>query len=73
MAPTVTKINTTMTPRDIREAGLECRQLVPIDSNIPRTICASSAAWAAYEERARRATDELFARGRELGNAFGRP
>ncbi len=73
MTPIVTKTSTTMTPREIREAGLECRQLVPIDSNIPRTLCATDAAWANYEERARRATDELLARGRELGNGFGRP
>ena len=73
MTPTVTKVSTTMTPREIREAGLVCKQIVPIDSNVPRTICASQAAWDSYNERARVATDDLLAKGRELGNAFGRP
>jgi len=73
MTPTVTKVSTTMTPSEIHEAGLVCRQLVPIDSNVPRTICASETAWASYDARARLATDELLAKGKELGNAFGRP
>jgi hypothetical protein len=73
MTPTVTKVSTTMTPREIRDAGLICKQLPPIDSNVPRTICASEAAWDAYAEETRLATDELLYRGRELGNAFGRP
>jgi hypothetical protein len=62
-----------MTPREIREAGLVCKQLVPIDSNVPRTICASEAAWASYADETRLATDDLLAKGKELGNAFGRP
>jgi hypothetical protein len=73
MTPTVKTEVTTMSMREIREAGLECRQLIPIDSNIPRTICASDASWAAYDDSARRATDDLLAEGKKLGNAFGRP
>jgi hypothetical protein len=73
MTPTVTKVSTTMTPREINEAGLVCKQIVPIDSNVPRTICASQAAWNSYNDRARLATDDLLARGRELGTGFRQP
>lgn len=69
--PTVTKQVTTMTPKQIAEAGLVCKQLVPIDSNIPRTICASERSWSTYDERTRTATDELLSKGRELPNAGG--
>jgi hypothetical protein len=55
------------------EAGLVCKQIVPIDSNVPRTICASQAAWNSYNDRARLATDDLLARGRELGTGFRQP
>ena len=73
MTPTVTKVSTTMTPREIQEAGLVCKQLRPVDSNIPRTICASEAAWTSYDKKTQLATDELFAEGRKLGNAFRQP
>jgi hypothetical protein len=68
MTPTVKKLETTMTMREIREAGLECRQIVPIDSNIPRTLCATPEGWESYLERTKEATDELFAKSRELAN-----
>jgi hypothetical protein len=71
MTPTVTKQSTTMTVGEIKEAGLECRRNVAIDTNIPRTICASANSWAAYEAKARAATDELLAEGRKLPNAGG--
>ena len=71
MTPTVTKERTTMTVGEIKEAGLECRKNIPIDSNIPRTICASPESWLAYEARARSATDELLAEGRKLPNVGG--
>jgi hypothetical protein len=69
--PTVTKQRMTLGEANI--SGMECRRGKPIDTNLPRTICASPEAWASYDEQARRATDELMFRGRELGNAFGRP
>jgi hypothetical protein len=71
MTPTVTKVSTTMTPKEIADAGLECKQLTAIDTNIPRTICAGPKTWAAYEAKARAATDELLAEGRKLPNAGG--
>ncbi len=67
--PTVTKQKTTMTVAQINEAGLQCRELTPIDSTIPRTICASEKSWAAYDRRARLASEELFAEGRKIPNA----
>jgi hypothetical protein len=73
ITPTVTKVETTMTPREIRESGLECRRLVPIDTNVPRTICASPAAWEDYGEKTRMATDDFLAKGRELGTPFRQP
>ena len=66
--PLVTKERSMMTPAQIKEAGLECRKNVAIDTNIPRTICASPKSWARYEARARGATDELLAKGREQSN-----
>ncbi|HEX5008101.1 MAG TPA: hypothetical protein VFV70_13370 [Hyphomonadaceae bacterium] len=69
--PTVTKETTTLGEANI--SGMECRRGKPIDTNLPRTICASPKAWAAYDEQARMATDDLLFRGRELGNAFARP
>ncbi len=71
MTPTVKKESTMMSPKQIAEAGLQCRQLTSIDSNIPRTICASAPAWAAYEAKARSATDDLLAEGRRQPNAGG--
>jgi hypothetical protein len=71
IAPKVTKQRMTLGEADI--SGMECRRAKPIDSNLPRTICASPTSWAAYDEQARAATDDLLFRGRELGNAFGRP
>jgi hypothetical protein len=66
--PLVTKERSTMTPAEIEAAGLECRKNVAIDTNIPRTICASAKSWARYDARARGATDELLAKGREQPN-----
>ena len=71
ITPTVTKQKMTLGEANI--GGMECRREKPIDTNVPRTICASAGAWAAYDEQARSATDDLLFRGRELGNAFGRP
>jgi hypothetical protein len=69
--PTVTKERMTLGEANI--SGMECRRARPIDTNLPRTICANPSSWAAYDKQARTATDDLLSRGRELGNAFGRP
>ena len=66
--PTVVSHKTMMTPRQIAALGLDCKRLVPIDSNIPRTICASERSWDVYQRRTIRATEELLAEGRKLGN-----
>lgn len=66
--PTVTSEQTTMTKAEIAAAGLVCRKDRPPDTNIPRTICASEEAWAAFDERRRRETDDLLAEGRKHAN-----
>lgn len=59
-APAVQKTSTILGEVDL--TGLECRRETPIGANIPRTVCASPEAWAAYEARAadhaRRQIDE---------------
>lgn len=66
--PTITHANDTMTLAEINAAGLECRQEKPIDTSIPKTICASPESWAAFDKKRRGATEELLAKGRELPN-----
>jgi hypothetical protein len=55
--------------------GMECRRDTPVDSNIPRTICASAKSWAAFDENRRRETNDILAEGRQNANvgAFNRP
>lgn len=67
--PTVTKERTTMTPQQIAEAGLICREMKAIDSNLPRTICASKRSWAAYDRNARLASEDLMREARGAPNA----
>jgi hypothetical protein len=71
--PLVTKERMTLGEANID--GLECRKDKPITTNIPRTICASPQAWAAFDERRRKETDELMAEGRKAPNVggFNRP
>jgi hypothetical protein len=71
--PLVTRERMTLGEANVE--GMECRQDKPITTNIPRTICASPEAWAKYDERARRATEELIAEGRKAPNVggFNRP
>jgi hypothetical protein len=64
--PTVSKTKAMMTPAEIAALDLECKSLKPIDSNIPKTICASDSAWDRYAEATRQATDDLLAKGREV-------
>jgi hypothetical protein len=67
--PNVTRERTTMTIAEIEAEGLICRKDRPPDTNIPRTICASEQAWATFDERRRRETDDLLAEGRKAPNA----
>ena len=69
MTPTVTRERTTMTPAQIASMDLVCREIVPIDTNIPKTICASEASWAAYDRTARLASEELFEKAREVATS----
>jgi hypothetical protein len=64
--PTVTKERMTLGEANID--GMECRRDRPPDSSIPRTICASPAAWAAFDERRRLETDDILAEGRKAAN-----
>jgi hypothetical protein len=66
--PNVTRERTTMTIAQIEAEGLICRKDRPPDTNIPRTICASEQAWATFDERRRRETDDLLAEGRKASN-----
>jgi hypothetical protein len=66
--PTVTSETTTMTKAQIAEAGLICRKDKPPDTNIPRTICASEEALAAFDEKRRRESDDLMAEGKKYAN-----
>lgn len=71
--PLVTKERMTLGEANIE--GMECRRDKPITTNIPRTICASPQAWAAFDERRRSETDDLLAEGRKAPNVggFNRP
>ena len=66
--PLVTKTDAMLTPTQIADMGLVCRRDKPPDTNIPRTICASKVAWATFDERRRRETDDLMAEGRKAPN-----
>ena len=66
--PLVTSEHTTMTRAEIEAEGLTCRNDRPPDTNIPRTICASKEAWAAFDENRRRETDDILAEGRKNSN-----
>ena len=64
--PTVTKQKMTLGEANI--SGMECRRERPIDSNLPRTICASPRAWAAFDEARSQETDDILAEGRKHAN-----
>ncbi len=66
--PLVNRESTTMTMAEIAAEGLICRKDRPPDTNIPRTICASQTAWAAFDERRKRESDDIFAEGRKSAN-----
>ncbi len=66
--PLVTRSDAMLTPTQIADMGLVCRRDKPPDTNIPRTICASKEAWASFDERRRRETDDLMAEGRKAPN-----
>lgn len=65
-APLVTRERMTLGEANIE--GLECRKDKPITTNIPRTICASPEAWAAFDQRRRSETDDFLAEGRKVPN-----
>lgn len=58
----------TMTLGEANIEGMECRKDRPPDTNIPRTICASPEAWAAFDDKRRRETEDLLAEGRKYAN-----
>jgi hypothetical protein len=58
----------TMTLGEANIEGMECRKDRPPDTNIPRMICASPEAWAAFDARRRRETEDLLAEGRKYAN-----
>jgi hypothetical protein len=72
-SPIYTRTHTTLGEVDL--TGLECRKDTPINTNVPRTVCASPEAWAAYQkeeaERAERVREE--ADRYTNVNQFGRP
>ena len=56
----LTREKTTLTPAQIADMGLECREETPIGTTIPRSICASPEQWAAYEDRTVAGTKTYF-------------
>ncbi len=68
LTPAVTRTSTTMTPAEIAEMGLICRTETPADTIIPRTVCASEQAWAAYDRRTQATMQEFFSEGRRGAN-----
>jgi hypothetical protein len=63
-----------MTLAEADISNLECRTDKPIDSSIPRTICASPKAWARFDEDARMRAERDFDEPRRNANVdkFGR-
>ena len=68
LTPSVTHESTTMTLAQIEAEGLVCRKDQPTNRLIPRTVCASEAAWAAFDERRKEETDRMIAEGRQNAN-----
>lgn len=68
MTPSVTHESTTMTLAQIEAEGLVCRKDQPTNRLIPRTVCASEAAWAAFDEKRKQETDRMIAEGRQNAN-----
>lgn len=73
--PTISRERTQLTPQQIADMGLECRRDTAINTTIPRSICASPAAWDRYEadgaddsrrlaEEFRIAPNDFFSRAR---------
>lgn len=67
-APAVTRESMTMTKAEISAQGLVCRKDQPTNTLIPRTVCASESAWAAFDERRKSETDKMIAEGRQNAN-----
>ena len=58
MTPLVTKSRMTLGEANIKD--MECRRETPIGTAQPRTVCASKEDWAAYDKKARYASEDLF-------------
>jgi len=67
--PNIEHQRMTMTRAEIEAEGLVCRRDRPTDTLIPRTVCASEQAWAAFDERRRLETDDLMGDIRSRSNA----
>lgn len=65
-APIVSREKMTLGEANIE--GMECRREKDIETNIPRTICASPEAWARFDARRRQESSDLLAEGRKLPN-----
>ena len=72
LTPSVTRTKATLGEVDM--TGLDCRTDRPIDSNLPRTICASAQSWAAYDRQQAEKADRLMDEMDRLANSdpFGR-
>lgn len=64
--PLVTREKMTLGQANIE--GMECRQEKAIDTNIPRTICASPQAWARFDARRRQESADLMAESKKYAN-----
>ena len=65
--PTVTKQKMTLGEAHIE--GMECRPDIPLGTNMPRTICASKAAWAKFDADERYESELAFQKARSGANA----
>lgn len=67
-SPSIARTETRLTPKQIADMGLVCREIRPPDSNIPRMVCASPEAWAAEDRREADVTENIE---RELDTGSG--
>lgn len=66
VTPLATKTVTTLGEVDM--TNMVCRRETPVGTAMPKTMCASPEAWAAYDKRQAAASEGLFAYARELPN-----
>lgn len=54
-------LNKTVMPLgEVDMTGMECRRERPINTNQPRTVCASPQQWAAYDKKQQEESDRFF-------------